>query len=53
MVQKENFASTLDWYASNFNLAVTDAVFDPETRADETVFMHIDKGLEYTDHLVS
>jgi hypothetical protein len=53
VVRKSTFFSTREWYTRTFNLKVTDSVFDPESNVDETSFLHIDKGKEYTDHHVS
>ncbi|PMD50745.1 Glyoxalase/Bleomycin resistance protein/Dihydroxybiphenyl dioxygenase [Hyaloscypha bicolor E] len=50
VVRKSTFFSTREWYTRTFNLKVTDSVFDPESNVDETSFLHIDKGKEYTDH---
>lgn len=52
-VEKSKTQSTLEWYSTTFNLKLTDAVYDKETGIDETSFLHIDKGLEYSDHHVS
>ena len=53
VINKDDFAKTIEWYQTTFNLATTDAVYDPQTKVDETTFLHIDKGLEYSDHHVS
>ncbi|KIW10921.1 hypothetical protein PV08_10220 [Exophiala spinifera] len=50
MVPASTFESSRDWYTDLMNLKASDAVFDPRTGKDETCFLHIDLGSEYTDH---
>lgn len=52
MVPPPRFLPTRSWYLDNFNFAITDTVFNPETNIDEVSFMHIDLGDIYTDHHV-
>lgn len=51
-VPQDRLAEMVKFYTSIMNLAVSDAVYDPQSGADETVFFHIDKGLEWSDHHV-
>lgn len=53
VVKRSTFLATRDWYTNTFNLKLTDSVFVPETGEDRTSFLHVEKGLEYTDHHVS
>lgn len=53
VVEKPMFESTVIWYLNTFTLAKTDILYDPGSGEDMMVFMHIDKGEEYTDHHVS
>ncbi|KAK5057618.1 hypothetical protein LTR84_011618 [Exophiala bonariae] len=50
VVPGSKYESTLSWYLDLINLKPSDAVFNPQTGKDETVFNHIDLGQEYTDH---
>ncbi|OAP58468.1 hypothetical protein AYL99_07558 [Fonsecaea erecta] len=50
IVPGSKFESTLAWYRDLMNLKPTDAVFNPATGKDQTCFLHIDLGPEYTDH---
>lgn len=52
VVPGSKFDATLSWYHDLMNLKPTDAVFDPRSDKDETVFNHIDLGQTYTDHHV-
>jgi hypothetical protein len=52
VIPKDRFHETVDWYTTIMNVTPTDAVFDPATRKDETVFLHIDLGLDWSDHHV-
>lgn len=52
-VKGRDFKSTLEWYLTTFNLKITDSMYNTKTGLDELSFMHIDKGIEYTDHHVS
>ncbi|KAF2186229.1 oxidoreductase [Zopfia rhizophila CBS 207.26] len=49
-VPASKYKETFEWYTSLMNLSPTDAVFDPQTGEDKTCFMHIDLGMEYSDH---
>ncbi|KAF4548078.1 Hypothetical protein D9617_32g091980 [Elsinoe fawcettii] len=42
------FQEMFDWYTTNLNFAPTD-ILERDGKAS-TCFMHIDRGLEYTDH---
>lgn len=53
VVPGSKWDSTLSWYLDLINLKPSDAVFNPQTGKDETIFNHIDLGQEYTDHHVS
>jgi catechol 2,3-dioxygenase-like lactoylglutathione lyase family enzyme len=53
VVPGSKWDSTTSWYLDLINLKPTDAVFNPQTGKDETIFNHIDLGQEYTDHHVS
>jgi hypothetical protein len=52
-VPRAKFEETLEWYTTNINLKPTDSVFNPITGKDETCFIHIDLGPEFTDHHVA
>lgn len=52
-IPESKFQPTLEWYTSTMNLKPTDAVFEPRTEQNLTIFMHIDLGEQYTDHHVS
>lgn len=52
-VPKDKFEGTLNWYTRLMNLKPTDLSFNPVTGKNETCFMHIDLGPEYTDHHAS
>lgn len=52
VVPAADFFKVREWYMTTFNLAVTDSIFNPETGEDETSFLHVDKGEEFTDHHV-
>ena len=52
VVDKTKFDGTVAWYLSNFSLAPTDSLTDPESGKDMMTFMHIDKGEEFSDHHV-
>lgn len=47
------FLPTLQWYTTHLNLKITDATYNPESGEDESCFIHIDRGTQYTDHHVS
>ncbi|KAL1795477.1 hypothetical protein ACET3X_005701 [Alternaria dauci] len=49
-VPKGKFEETRNWYTGHLNLKITDSSFNPESGKDETSFLHIDFGPEYTDH---
>ncbi|KAF2011972.1 hypothetical protein BU24DRAFT_435432 [Aaosphaeria arxii CBS 175.79] len=49
-VPRNNFKLTLNWYLKTLNLKETDSVFNPITGDDETCFLHIDLGDQFTDH---
>jgi catechol 2,3-dioxygenase-like lactoylglutathione lyase family enzyme len=51
-VPGSRYQKTLEWYTTVMNLKPTDAVYDPSTGDDKTVFTHIDLGEEFTDHHV-
>lgn len=53
LVPQGVYKLTLELYTSLFNIKPTDAVFSPATGEDTTCFMHIDRGMTYTDHHVS
>lgn len=53
VVGKANFEEMRQWYMTTLNLKASDTIFDPVTGKDDTCFMHIDLGAEYTDHHVS
>ncbi|KIW14850.1 hypothetical protein PV08_07635 [Exophiala spinifera] len=50
MTRPEKLKETLKWYLDLINLKITDSMYDPVTGEDETCFMHIDLGQQYTDH---
>jgi catechol 2,3-dioxygenase-like lactoylglutathione lyase family enzyme len=52
VVPKSRYQQTVEWYTTCMNLKPTDAVYNPVTGEDETCFMHIDRGMEETDHHV-
>lgn len=52
VVPASKYESTFSWYHDLINIKPSDAVFNPQTGKDETVFNHIDLGQEYTDHHV-
>lgn len=52
VVPTAEFLKAREWYSTTFNLAVTDSIFNPETGEDETSFLHVDKGEEFSDHHV-
>lgn len=52
-VPKDKFEETRDWYTRHMNLKPTDSSFNPVSGKDETCFLHIDLGPEYTDHHAS
>jgi catechol 2,3-dioxygenase-like lactoylglutathione lyase family enzyme len=53
IVPKAKFAESLQWYTNIMNLKPTDCVYDGKTGEDETCFLHIDQGAQYSDHHVS
>lgn len=53
VVPESKYKETFDWYTAIMNLAPTDAVYDPKTHEDKTCFLHLDRGITYTDHHVS
>lgn len=52
LVPKDQLDAAMRWYYGTMNLKPTDYVVDPETKAVDSVFNHIDLGKEYTDHHV-
>lgn len=52
VVGKADFEGLRQWYMATLNLKASDTIFDPVTGKDDTCFMHIDLGAEYTDHHV-
>jgi catechol 2,3-dioxygenase-like lactoylglutathione lyase family enzyme len=52
VVPPDRYEPTLQWYTTLLNLKPTDAIFNPETNKDESCFIHIDRGAEFTDHHV-
>ncbi|KAF1813349.1 Glyoxalase/Bleomycin resistance protein/Dihydroxybiphenyl dioxygenase [Eremomyces bilateralis CBS 781.70] len=50
VVPQNKFEESFSWYTTTINLKPTDAVFDPVSNKDDTVFMHIDLGSQYADH---
>ena len=53
VVPETTFLSTRAWYLENFNFAISDTVYTPDSGEDELSFMHIDLGQDYVDHHVS
>src|SRR6266498_506242 len=53
VVPGPQFLPMRDWYTGTFNLAISDSVFSPSTGEDETSFIHVDRGVEFSDHHVS
>ena len=52
-VEAAKYEKTVNWYLDTFNLALTDAVYNPATGKDIMSFAHIDLGEEFSDHHVS
>ena len=53
IVPKNRYEETVAWYRELMNVTPSDIVYDPATGKDQSVFLHIDKGLDYSDHHVS
>ena len=53
IVPEDKFKETFRWYTTTLNLKPTDSVYNPVSGDDTTCFMHIDRGLEFTDHHVN
>ncbi|KAL1629784.1 hypothetical protein SLS56_005307 [Neofusicoccum ribis] len=50
MLPPAKYDETKQFYTDLMNITPTDSVFDPSTGKDETCFMHIDLGPDFTDH---
>lgn len=53
VVDQSQYESIVAWYLKTFSLAPSDILYDQASGVDNMIFMHIDKGEEFTDHHVS
>lgn len=45
-----NFGKAYKFYTTHFNFKASDIIFDPKTGADNSAFLHLDRGEEQVDH---
>ncbi|RFU27354.1 hypothetical protein B7463_g8979, partial [Scytalidium lignicola] len=50
VVDRSQYESSVAWYLNTFSLASPDILYDQATGKDIMIFMHINKGDEFTDH---